>query len=211
MAPGGHIVGYKAISTDVSVAERTVPAADTSGLVIYRQKIVKADCPAVVVPSIHDLLALVSNKSAPIVISLPYGLQHLPQQILPSLECYKKLILWFGNDEPSWETARHFAKKLNETRCHFVRPIDRQPRPRIALNLGYDLKSIVQNAQPIWHKSITTFRSLREDVLSDLQNIDRVQGVKWTRYPALNRILKGHRRGELTVLTGPTGKCNGSE
>jgi twinkle protein len=32
-----------------------------------------------------------------------------------------------------------------------------------------------------------------------------VQGVKWTRYPALSRILKGHRRGELTVLTGPTG------
>lgn len=33
----------------------------------------------------------------------------------------------------------------------------------------------------------------------------QVQGVKWKRYPALNRILKGHRRGEFTVLTGPTG------
>ena len=29
--------------------------------------------------------------------------------------------------------------------------------------------------------------------------------MKWKRYPALNRILKGHRRGEFTVLTGPTG------
>lgn len=29
--------------------------------------------------------------------------------------------------------------------------------------------------------------------------------MKWKRYPSLNKILKGHRRGELTVITGPTG------
>ena len=28
---------------------------------------------------------------------------------------------------------------------------------------------------------------------------------QWKRYPELNRLLKGHRRGELTILTGPTG------
>ncbi|KAG7211162.1 hypothetical protein KM043_010486 [Ampulex compressa] len=47
--------------------------------------------------------------------------------------------------------------------------------------------------------------NLRQDVLSDLQNVDKVQGVKWKRYPSLSNILKGHRRGEFTVLTGPTG------
>ncbi|XP_043286242.1 twinkle protein, mitochondrial [Venturia canescens] len=202
---GSHIVGYKTLTSVPRVSEKTVPALNTSGLLVYRQKNAKADCPAVIVPSILDLLALVSTKSAPLVICLPYGLQQLPQQILPSLESYKKLILWFGNDEPSWDTARNFAKKLNEKRCHFVRPTDLQPRPKTAATLGYDLKTILHNAQPIWHKSITTFHSLREDVLSDLQNIEKVQGVKWTRYPALNRILKGHRRGEFTVLTGPTG------
>ena len=29
--------------------------------------------------------------------------------------------------------------------------------------------------------------------------------AQWTRYPQLNNLLKGHRRGELTVFTGPTG------
>ena len=29
--------------------------------------------------------------------------------------------------------------------------------------------------------------------------------VQWKRYPILNNLLKGHRRGELTVFTGPTG------
>ena len=30
-------------------------------------------------------------------------------------------------------------------------------------------------------------------------------GVQWKRFPTLNRLLRGHRRGELTVLSGPTG------
>lgn len=29
--------------------------------------------------------------------------------------------------------------------------------------------------------------------------------MKWKRFPTLTKILKGHRRGELTVITGPTG------
>jgi len=29
--------------------------------------------------------------------------------------------------------------------------------------------------------------------------------MKWTKFPALNKIIGGHRRGELTILTGPTG------
>lgn len=32
-----------------------------------------------------------------------------------------------------------------------------------------------------------------------------IAGVRWRRFPALNDLLKGHRRGELTVFTGPTG------
>lgn len=63
----------------------------------------------------------------------------------------------------------------------------------------------MNSAQPIWHKSITSFASLRQDVFSDLQNIDKVEGVKWKRFPTLSKIMRGHRRGELTVITGPTG------
>lgn len=86
-----------------------------------------------------------------------------------------------------------------------MRPTDDQPTPYTALQNAIPMKAILSNVKPILHKAITTFRSLRQDVLSDLQNIDKVQGIKWSRYPALNKLLKGHRRGELTVLTGPTG------
>lgn len=101
--------------------------------------------------------------------------------------------------------AKIFAKKLEERRCHFIRPTDDNPTPYSAIQQAIPMKVILSSAQPIVHKAVTTFRSLRQDVLSDLQNMDKVQGIKWKRYPTLNKYLKGHRRGELTVLTGPTG------
>ena len=201
---GSRVVGYKLVSVNREFDE-TKPPFNTSGLIVYRQKNAKSDDNAILVPTIHDLLALVAKKSAPVIICLPYGLKNLPQELLPSLEKYVKIILWFGNDATSWDVSRNFAKKLDEKRCFFVRPIDEQPRPEEAGKRKFDLKAIIQNAQPIWHKSITTFNSIKQDVLSDLQNIEKVQGVKWKRYPTLNRILKGHRKGEFTILTGPTG------
>lgn len=68
-----------------------------------------------------------------------------------------------------------------------------------------EISSILNSSQQIYHEHITNFARLRADVLSDLQNIDKVDGVKWKRFPTLNKILKGHRRGELTIITGPTG------
>ncbi|XP_060832998.1 mitochondrial DNA helicase [Bombus pascuorum] len=198
------IVGYKSLSTNPQ-KEETVPASGVSGCIEYKQYHSKNNNSAVVVGTLDDLLALISKKSASLIICLPYNLRNLPQQLLPYMESFKKLILWFGNDETSWYTAKQFAKKFNEKRCYFIRPTDSQPRPKLAAKMNYNLNNILQNAQPLWHKSIITFQELKEEILSDLQNNDKVQGVKWKRYPTLNRILKGHRRGEFTVLTGSTG------
>ncbi|XP_076170859.1 mitochondrial DNA helicase isoform X2 [Ptiloglossa arizonensis] len=201
------IVGYKSVTTDQKL-EHTFPATEVSGCIEYKQcnskMPLQCESTAVVVGMIDDLLALISQKSSNVIICLPYNLKTLPQRLLPYMESYNKLILWFGNDEISWYTVRQFAIKLNEKRCYFVRPTDVQPRPKLAADIGCNLKNILQNVQSVWHKSIITFHELREEVLSDLQNIDKVQGIKWKRYPTLNRLLKGHRRGELTILTGPT-------
>jgi len=74
-----------------------------------------------------------------------------------------------------------------------------------ALNMGCDLPSLVSKAQPISHEKITTFHQLRGEVFDQFVNADQVAGVKWTRFPKLNSVLKGLRRGEVTVFTGPTG------
>ena len=40
---------------------------------------------------------------------------------------------------------------------------------------------------------------------SNYKSLFFISDLQWKRYPLLNSILKGHRRGELTVFTGPTG------
>lgn len=210
----GQVVGCKIITKsgndEEQWVERTMPDLNCSGLVLHNNgKTTKAsrDNPnkAIIVLNVLDLLALMTTKVTASFICLPHGLKSLPQECLPTLDCFSELVLWFNYNTAGWDIARNFAKKLDEKRCNFVRPTSSQPTPYKALIADVDIKGILGKSQPILHKAITTFSSLRQDVLSELQNIDKVQGVKWKRYPSLNKYLKGHRKGELTILTGPTG------
>lgn len=213
----GQVVGCKIITKTVSdgggITEISIPDANCSGLIIHSNaKLTKVSKDkelttqkAIIVLNVPDLLALMTTKINATFVCLPHGLKSLPQECLPALDRYDELTLWFNYNTAGWDIARNFAKKLEEKRCKFVRPMNTQPTPYKALINNVDIKGILSKSQPILHKAITTFSSLRQDVLSDLQNIDKVQGVKWKRYPALNKYLKGHRKGELTILTGPTG------
>lgn len=60
----------------------------------------------------------------------------------------------------------------------FLRPTENQQRPYQAISTKQDLKQILSNAQTIWHKAITSFSALREDVLLELQNIEKVWKFK---------------------------------
>ena len=46
---------------------------------------------------------------------------------------------------------------------------------------------------------------MRRDILNEIMNPSQVAGTPSLSLPTLTKILKGHRRGELTVVTGPTG------
>lgn len=133
-------------------------------------------------------------------------MQQLPQECLPGLERFKELVFWLHYDAtPSWDAASAFAQKMDEKRCLLIRPTETEPAPHVALKKRLNIRHILAKATPVRHKAITTFNALRNDILSELQNIEKVNGVKWKRFPVLNKLLKGHRKGELTILTGPTG------
>lgn len=203
----GRVAGYKILGA--AQEESTLPTRNAQGLIMGRMCTGRSGISsAVLVPTLRDALSLLAARVPAHVVCLPHGFNFLPQIILPQLERFSRIVLWFGGDMHAWDAARHFAKKLGEKRCFFVRPTEGQPAASVAALQGHDLKSIIVSAQPVWHRAITTFASLRQDVLSELQNIDAVQGVRWKRFPLLSRILRGHRRGELTVLTGPTGCGN---
>ncbi|XP_026090560.1 twinkle protein, mitochondrial-like [Carassius auratus] len=138
-------------------------------------------------------------------LALPRGVSCLPPILLPYLEQFKKVTLWLGGDMRSWEASKIFSRKLGLKRSSLIRPGDFQPCPSEALAQGRNLARIVKASIPAAHKSIVSFKQLREDVYGELVNVEQVAGIHWSRFPELNRILKGHRKGELTVFTGPTG------
>lgn len=115
------IVGYKVLNKAENgiVKLRTEPITNSIG--ILSGKSTKCKDSAVIVPSISDFLVLLDSKIPSTIVCLPNGVLNLPQYILPSLERFSKLILWFGDDLNSWDSARNFAKKLGEKRCLFVR------------------------------------------------------------------------------------------
>ena len=45
----------------------------------------------------------------------------------------------------------------------------------------------------------------RDDVYAEVTQMSKSAGIRWRRFPILTELLKGHRRGELTIFTGPTG------
>lgn len=159
------------------------------------------DSEIVLTASELDTVAVSQATGLP-TVALPRGVSTLPPTLLPYLEQFKRVTLWLGGDIRSWEASKLFSRKLGLRRCSLVRPGQFQPCPMEGLAQGTNLGRIIKNAIPAAHKSIVSFKQLREDVFGELLNKEQVAGVKWTRFPELNRILKGHRKGELTVFTG---------
>lgn len=112
-------VGYRILNKDEPERELTLPETVCTGLLTLKSSRNKDT--AVLVPYISDFLTLANAKVSGNVVCLPNGLLQLPQYVLPALERFSKLILWFGNDFVAWDTARNFAKKLGEKRCLFIR------------------------------------------------------------------------------------------
>ncbi|XP_045294572.1 twinkle mtDNA helicase isoform X2 [Leopardus geoffroyi] len=207
LSPGGlglrglKLLGAEGQGDGVHYKETTIPRPGVYRNLFGLPLISRRDVEVVLTSRELDSLALNQSTGLP-TLALPRGTACLPPALLPYLEQFRRIVLWLGDDLRSWEAAKLFARKLNPKRCSLVRPGDRQPRPLEALNRGLSLSRILRTALPAWHKSIVSFRQLREEVLGELSNVEQAAGIRWNRFPDLNRLLKGHRKGELTVFTG---------
>ncbi|XP_014106043.1 PREDICTED: twinkle protein, mitochondrial isoform X2 [Pseudopodoces humilis] len=188
----------------ITYVEETLPRFDSYRNLFGLPLIGRRDTELVLTGWELDALAL--HQAAGVAsLALPRGASSLSPTLLPYLEQFKRITLWLGEDLRSWEAAKLFARKLSLKRCSLVHPGNLQPRPLEALNQGLNVTKILRSAVLASHKSIISFRQLREEVFGELVNTEQVSGVKWARFPELNKLLKGHRRGELTIFTGPTG------
>lgn len=151
-----------------------------------------------------DVIAI-SQETNILAISFPRGLSSLSDEVLPLLEKFQKITIWFNADKEDEGIAKFIAEKLGKERCQFVWNETNNLSPLASLQNKENIFRILKKAQPYLHKSIITSNSLRNQVFAELDNEEQVQGVQWKRFPALNKLLKGHRPGELTIFTGPTG------
>lgn len=143
-----------------------------------------------------------NNYSA---VALPFGTSTLPLRILPFLEKFSEIILWFGSDVLSLEAMQQFAKKLVSERCRAVKPPRSSSTAFDAVKLGIDINSVLSSAVPTDLKNLVSFSDLHDEVKHALSHKDESAGISFKRFWNLNKKLKGHRSGELTVVTGPTG------
>lgn len=142
-------------------------------------------------------------------VSLPTSVYQLPQSVLPLLERFSKVYLWLDDDVDGQLAAETFAHKLGESRCLIVNTRMGDARGPLnahqALLQQKDFKEILSKASILKHDQIIDFHELRDEVYREFLSPDQAKGVQSTDLPALNAVLKGHRPGELTILTGPTG------
>ncbi len=152
----------------------------------------------------YDAMAVHQATGLP-AVSLPNGCRSLPLQVLPLLERFEKIILWMDSDEPGREGAEKFAKKLGVNRTYIVQCAEAKDANDALLRGDIDMKACIDQAALLPHDRILTFGDLRKDVLKELLEPDLYSGTAIPSLPKFNQLIKGFRRGEMTVLTGPTG------
>ena len=64
---------------------------------------------------------------------------------------------------------------------------------------------LLQKAKLLSHEKLQTFKDFREDILKSLFEKSLDNGALVHTLPMLNTILKGFRKGELVIFSGPTG------
>jgi hypothetical protein len=204
-APTGAFVTrrIKARALEKKAWQRLDPPGGGWGL--FGLHTIPNDCTEIVLTEgEYDAMA-VSQATGRHAVSLPNGCRSLPVQTLPLLERFDKIYLWMDNDEPGREGAEKFAKKLGVNRTYIVQCLEAKDANDALLRGDIDLNQVIENATLTPHERIITFKDLRNDVLQELLEPDQYSGTPVPSLPRFSQIIKGFRRGEMTVLTGPTG------
>lgn len=203
----------KVRSIESKACQRMDPAGGGWGLFGYHT-LADTDNEVVITEGEYDAMAVWQATKRP-AISLPNGCRSLPVEVLPMLERFDKIYLWMDNDPAGHEGAEVFARKIGLERCVLVKPStticdvesaeDLPKDANDALRKGFNLEAIITNASQLSHDKIVHFKDLRQSVLDEIMYPDKYIGTPLTSLPQFTKIIQGLRRGELTVLTGPTG------
>ncbi|CAB4477264.1 uncharacterized protein OCT59_016393 [Rhizophagus irregularis] len=183
------------------------PPSFVGGLFGYH--LAKLECDSIILAGNEfDAMAVYQETNIP-TTCLPNNVYQLPLEVLPLFERFSNIYIWLDDDVEGQGAAEKFAQKLGIDRCMIVNtrcgrlngPINASQ----ALATGQRLSDILKKSKPLQHDQIIDFENIKEAVYREIANPDQVCGVLSKDLPGLNKILKGHRPGEITIFTGPTG------
>lgn len=200
-------VRTKSRSIKSKSTQRLEPTGGRWGL--FGLHLVPSDATSIIVTEGEfDAMAVYQATGQP-AVSLPAGANCLPVELLEKLEKFQKIYIWMDDDVVGQQGAQKFAMKLGRERCMIVQTrAGKKDGPKDAndaLRMGVDLNELLAQAKPMPHQEILDFGELRDAVYREMANPDQVAGIQSLSFPTLNRLIKGHRKGELTIFSGPTG------
>jgi twinkle protein len=155
-----------------------------------------------------DAMSVFQATGVP-TVSLPNGVNSLPPTILPWLEKFEKIYLWLDNDQAGQASIEPFAAKLGKTRTVIVKTKNENgviyKDANEALIAGIDLGKYLRTAKSLNEENILRISDMSENILARVLNFEEQKGIPSGYFKWYNGMLKGFRRGELTIFTGPTG------
>ncbi|KAL4435105.1 hypothetical protein ABPG74_003598 [Tetrahymena malaccensis] len=152
----------------------------------------------------YDAMAVYQATGLP-AVSLPNGASNLPLEIIECLEKIEKIYLWLDNDEVGRNNRQKIAEKLGVHRTYIVNTLGEKDANDILRQDPSRIIKYIQESSTIPDQNILMFSDLKDLVLHRLLKFEHSQGYRSRRFEFFNETIKGLRRGEMTVLTGPTG------
>ncbi|EAR84473.1 toprim domain protein (macronuclear) [Tetrahymena thermophila SB210] len=152
----------------------------------------------------YDAMAVNQATGLP-AVSLPNGASNLPLEVIECLEKIEKIYLWLDNDEVGRNNRQKLAEKLGVHRTYIVNTLGEKDANDILRQDPSRIIKYIQESATIPDQNILMFSDLKDLVLHRLLKFEHSQGYRSRRFEFFNETIKGLRRGEMTVLTGPTG------
>ena len=139
----------------------------------------------------------VYQHTGKVALSLPQGASHLPDQLIPLLERFEKVILWMDNDKAGELNAPKIGHKIGEKRTFIVNNEDRSLKDAndVLRKKPELMKTLLEQASTQPSNNILKFGDLQEKVRFNIFNAELKQGMQSKVFPFFNKRVKGFRTG----------------
>lgn len=138
------------------------------------------------------------------VVSIPYGANNYTIHMDKVNKCFETIVLLFDCDEKGQEGAKNFAKKAGLHKCHNIILPYKDVRECLLHGINKDrFNKYIGKAKQFSHDEIVKPEAFRDEFNRSLRSNSNLGYM--TPHKEFNRITKGVRVSELTILTGGTG------